>query len=412
MPSFPLFLALKYLKPKRSLTSLIPLITTLGVMLGVAILMIVLAVMTGFGDVWREKILSFKPHIVIYHDSGRIDDLEGACAAIESVEGVRSACPAIATPVMLRHSEDMDPVLATVIGIDGSRASAISEQIANGTNIFGGVYDVSGNNIMVGVDLARRLGAPVGATVLCYSPLNLNFSDELYFPEEMNVAGVYRMGMRDFDDFLAISSLEIARDIVGMERGARTIQVQTENPEMAWREAAAIRAALGPTYHVNTWHDEDRTLFRALQTEKTMMFILLAFIAVVAAFCVTNTLIVITIQKTKEIGLLKALGFSSRQIKAAFVLNGLIQCVAGIALGLALGYAVLANLRGMVALLARFGLEVFPKDIYGLAEIPWRVVPGDVMAVVGTVFVFCAAASYIPAWHAANLDPVKAINQE
>lgn len=143
-----------------------------------------------------------------------------------------------------------------------------------------------------------------------------------------------------------------------------------------------------------------------------MMFILLAFIAIVAAFCVTNTLIVITIQKTREIGLLKALGFSGGQIKAAFVLHGLILCVTGIVMGLLAGYLVLRNLQGMVALLARFGMDVFPKEIYGLAKIPWRIVPVDVISVVSTVFVFCTAASYIPAHYAAHLDPVKAINQE
>ena len=228
----------------------------------------------------------------------------------------------------------------------------------------------------------------------------------------MNLAGVFNMGMRDYDDLIIIASLGLVRDIVGAEYGAKMIQVQTTNPEKAGQEAQLIRATLGTDYQVNTWYDEDRVLFEALRTEKTMMFILLAFIAIVAAFCVTNTLIVVTIQKTKEIGLLKALGFSPKQLKATFVLNGQIQCIGGILLGLAVGYLILVNLQNLVALLARLGIEVFPKAIYGLAEIPWRIVPSDILSVVATVFVFCTAASYLPACRAANLDPVKAINQE
>lgn len=177
-------------------------------------------------------------------------------------------------------------------------------------------------------------------------------------------------------------------------------------------QAQAIADRLGPFYRVSTWQDEDRVLFDALRTEKTMMFILLAFIAVVAAFCVTNTLIVITIQKTREIGLLKALGFSAGQIRSAFVLGGLVQCVAGEALGFGLGWLVLHNLQRLVAWLASLGVEVFPKSVYGLAEIPWRIVPTDVVSVLLTVFAFCFAASFLPAWLAARLDPVKAINQE
>ncbi len=409
MLPFPLFLALKYLQPKRSFASIIPVITILGVSLGVAILMIVLAVMTGFGDAWKEKILSFKPHLTVYHYSGVIEDADAISDRIAGVTGVETVAPTILTPVMIRYREDRDPVTATVIGIDPSRGSILS-RISD--NMLEGRYAIEGNQVVIGIDLATRLGIPLGAEFLCYSPLNLKSVDELYFPEVLELAGIYNMGMRDYDDFIVITSLGLARDIVGADAGAKVIQVQIDDPGKAWQHAEAIRTVLGRDYRVSTWHDEDRMLFEALRTEKTMMFILLAFIAIVAAFCVTNTLIVITIQKTGEIGLLKALGFSGIQIKLAFVLNGLIQCVVGELLGVVIGYTVLINLQNIVAGLANLGIEVFPKAIYGLAEIPWRLMPGDIIAVIGTVFVFCALASYLPAWRAANMDPVKALNQE
>ncbi len=406
---FPLFLALVYLRPRRTFASAIPVITVLGVMLGVAILMIVLAVMTGFGDVWREKILLFKPHLTVYSRLGDIRNPDAVCAAAEELPGVRGACPAIAFPAMLRMEEGGDPVTVTVLGLDPERPSVLESAASH---LMAGVFDASEDRAMLGKELAWRLGARPGSRFLCYSPLNLRSAEELYFPEELEVAGVYNMGMMQFDDGLVVCSLGMARDLLGMDGGARSVQVQTEDPEQVWRQADALRERLGPMYAVETWLETDKVLFNALRTEKTMMFILLAFIAVVAAFCVTNTLIVITIQKTKEIGLMKALGFSTGRIRGAFVLSGLLQCVAGEALGFGLGALVLHNLQRMVDLLARFGLEVFPKAVYGLPEIPWRIVPTDVAAVLGTVFVFCFAASFLPAWLAARLDPVKAIGQE
>ena len=405
---FPLFLALKYLRPRRDFASVIPIITTIGVSLGVAILMIVLAVMTGFGDAWNEKILGFKPHIAIYsREYGLIDEPDAVCDMALKIPGVKSACPAILSPVMVRGHESFEPVQITIIGIDPDRESILS-QLRD--RIVVGNYDASEDRVVIGSDLARRIGARVGSAILCYSPLNLNGSNELHLPEEMFVAGIYDTGMADYDSGFVICSLGMAREVSGADSGARLIQIQIADPQTAWVEARALQEILGPMYRVRTWQDEDRALFDALRTEKTMMFILLAFIAIVAAFCVTNTLIVITIQKTREIGLLKALGFSGAQIKSAFVLNGLIQCAAGELLGLALGWTVLKNLKNLVAFLAEIGIEVFPKSIYGLAEIPWRVMPSDVASVLATVFVFCVLASYLPAHRAARLDPVKAIN--
>ena len=408
---FPLYLAFAYLRPRRSFASAIPVITVLGVTLGVAILMIVLAVMTGFGDVWREKILSFKPHVVVTARTpdGVVADPEAVCRAAESVPGVVSACPAILFPAMVRSDGGGDPVAVMVVGIDPDRPSILRNAASN---LVAGVFDPSGDRALVGRTLARRLWTGPGGRFLCYSPLNLRSADENYFPEELRVAGVYDMGMAQFDDGMVVCSLGMARDLMGMDGGARMVQVQVSDPNLAWRAADEIERAFAPWVIATTWMQEDQVLFNALRTEKTMMFILLAFIAVVAAFCVTNTLIVITIQKTREIGLMKALGFSAGQIRSAFVLGGLLQCVAGEALGYGLGWLVLHNLRRLVAWLSSMGIEVFPESVYGLPEIPWRIVGTDVAAVLCTVFAFCFAASFLPAWLASRLDPVKAINQE
>jgi lipoprotein-releasing system permease protein len=368
---------------------------------------IVLAVMTGFGDMWREKILSFKPHLVVDHASGYIDEVETACETIEKVDArITAVCPAIQTPVMVRHADQIQTPV--VIGLDPERA----EMFARVRKRTRGRFDISGRNCVMGADLAYSLRIVRQSEVLIYSPMNLISPDELYLPEELNVAGVFDMGMRDYDSVFILTSLDVARDLIGKFEGAQSIQIQVENPEQVQDVAAKLRTALGDNYRIQTWQEVDSVLFGALRTEKTMMFVLLVFIAIVAVFCVTNTLIVITVQKTHEIGLLKALGFSSRQLMGAFLLHGQVQCLAGTSFGVLTGWVVLRNLNGIVRFLTRWNVEVFPKEIYFFAEIPWKIIPGDVALTVASVYVFCAVASLIPAWRAARMDPVEALRQE
>lgn len=414
MNFFPLFLALKYMFPKRSFTMVITMITVLGVTLGVAILMIVLAVMTGFGDIWKEKILSFKPHITISPNQSfaeNISNPDSICKVVATNDEVSACMPTISSLVMVKYRDDVDPIVAQVIGVDPERCEML-KKVKENTTI--GDFNVSEDFAVIGIDMAEKgLGIrAIGERLLCYSSLNLKSTDELYFPEELYVSGVFNMGMQDFDNGIIITSLGMARDITGIEDGCQTIWVQLHNPENALLVKKEIESELGPLYDVKSWQENDKVLFEALRTEKTMMFILLFFIAIVAAFCVTNTLIVITIQKTPEIGLLKALGFSNRQLKQAFIINGQLQCIIGIILGVALGWLVLINLQNIVAALSSIGIEVFPKEIYGLGAIPYRIVVSDVLAIVGAVFVLCSLASFLPAWRAAALDPIKAINQE
>ncbi len=412
MLPFPLFLTFKHLRPKRSISSIIPFITIAGISLGVSILMVVLAVMTGFGDVWREKILSFKPHLTVYSRTGIIPDPDALSERIRSEPDVVSVAQTISSPVMLRSEYSTEPVVAILIGID---KKGTDNYPGIRDSIFAGSFNVEEDNAVAGANMAMRLDPKLGDTFLCYSPLSLKSADQLYFPEELRLSGIFRLGMRDIDDGVIFTSLGMARDVTGLERGCQTIQIQVCQPDnlaSVANLANTLTQKLGSPYYVNTWHDEDKVLFDALATEKTMMMILLAFIAVVAAFCVTNTLIIITVSRTAEIGLLKALGFSPARIMLAFILNGQIQCLSGIFLGLALGWLILCNLPGIVEFLADHGHDLFPESIYGLAEIPYRIIPSDVVTISILVFIFCLLASLIPSWRAASLDPIKAINQE
>ncbi len=404
---FPLFLALKYLKPKRSFISVVTLFSVLGVLLGVAILVIVLAVMTGFDHMWRTKILSFKPHLTISGRFGAIEDIEAIYARLDGVEGITGAAASVETRVLIQFQGRVaSPVL---LGVDADRAADVSQIPAN---MLAGRFDLDGDKIVMGSDLAAQLGILPGDRVLVHSPRGAMAQDEIHFPEELVVSGIFDLGMRDFDGGFVLTDLGVGRDLVGLDYGAFSVYVMTADAFAFDVFAQRVEEALGPAYDVRTWQDADRLLFDALAHEKTMMFILLAFITIVAIFCVTVTLIVIVVQKTSEIGLLKALGVPTWKILLGFLIHGWVQCLVGTMAGLATGLLVLHNLRNIVGLLARFHVSVFPKAIYGLAEIPWEITMNDLVQVSVLVMVACTGSCLIPVLRAAFLQPVEAFRQE
>ena len=411
---FSLFLALKYLRPKRGVASVVTLLSVLGVTIGVAIVIIVRAVFTGFGDTWQSKILAFKPHIVVQPAyRGTLGQVEALCAAVEAVPGVVASSPSIETRVLVEYNRRiLAPIL---LGVDAGRIRKMLP-IA----MWNGAFDLSGDGVVIGVDMARMLGIGVGDELLVYSPMNLIDRDEIYFPERLTVRGVYSTGQAEYDGGYVFVSLPVARDLAGLDAGANSLSLRVGDPH-ALRPGegvvAAVREAVDGVYgpgrcRVSTWQQLDRLIFNAVATEKNMMTLLLIFISVVAIFCVVNTIIVITVQKTNEIGLLKSIGFSTFRLTLAFVLYGWVQCLLGTALGIGLAFLTLHNLQNLVDLLARFGLEVFPKAVYGLDALPWRVIPAEIAQVTALVVVFCALASLLPAWRAAAMNPIDALRKE
>lgn len=406
MLPFSLFLALKYLKPTRSVLSVVTVIAVIGVMLGVSALIIVNSVMNGFGNMWKQKILSFKPHVTVFSERGGIGQEEALCRAIEQIPGVTGVAPVVVTRTLMRYEGRIATPI--VVGVDPARAARISRVPERTFPTF----DVEGEGVVVGCDLADRLAIAPGNKLLIYSPRNVMASDEMYLPVEVTVRGVFDMGMRDYDGEFVFASLDVARSLAGLIRGAHALYVVVRDPLNMDGVAEQIRRAVGPGHPIKTWREEDRVLFDALATEKVMMLILLGLVALVGIFCVTCVLIIVAYQKTNEIGLLKALGFSASRIMATFVLHGWIQCLAGMVAGLGLAFLVLYNLTRIVRGLAAYGLRVFPKNIYGLSEIPWETSAAEVQAILLGVLLVGTLASLIPAWRAASLDPVEALRNE
>ena len=414
--SFPLFLALKYLKPKRSVASVITCVSILGVMLGVAVVIVVRSVMTGFGDIWEEKILDFKPHVSLLPCEGNVISGENEIAGrVRKIPGVTCVTPEIDTRVLLSHrGRVLAPVILGVEGDEFVRAYKVGAPRA-------GTFDLTGDSIVLGATAARTLGVWVGDEVTVYSPKTLAAKNEVFLPVKWKVVGIFSCGQHEYDSGYVVASLSNVRDLMGMEKGVFAIHVKTDCPTdnecfgkivegCVASDSSGSSDSRGMALRAVTWREADREIFNALAVEKNMTALLLSLISLVAVFCVMNTLLVLTVQKTPEIGLLKAIGFQRMEIMKVFMVHGMIQCGIGIVLGLLASWAILANLQNIVEGLARMGVEVFPASVYGLSAIPHRLIVSDIFWVVGLVFVFGFLASFVPALCASLKDPVKALN--
>ncbi len=405
---FPLFLALRYLRPKRSVASVITFVSVLGVMLGVTAVIVVRSVMTGFGDIWERKILDFKPHISLVQRVGNvISDEDKLSEQLRAVPGVTCVTPEIDTRVLLSFKgRVLAPVILGVEGDEFTKAYKTGAPLA-------GTFDLDGDSIVLGRHVARQLGVWVGDEVTVYSPKTLVSKDEVFLPVKWRVAGIFSCGQYEYDSGYVVASLYNVRELMGMEKGVFAVHVKTDCPTdpVRFRKLLADVTDIAPGLRTITWQEADSELFNALAVEKNMTAILLLLISLVALFCVMNTLLVLTVQKTPEIGLLKALGFGKRQIIGVFTIHGMIQCSSGIVLGLLASWAILSNLQNLVLWLGKMGVQVFPEAIYGLAEIPHRIIPSDIVWTVVIVYVFGLLASLVPAILAAVKDPVKALNE-
>lgn len=408
MAPFSLFLALKYLKPQRSFVSVVTLISIMGVVLGVAVMIVVLSIMTGFDDMWFKKIIGFNSHLTVMSRSSVIENQDEIVRAIGEVKGVTHATPHVQTIVLMRNGERMSAPMILGLPTD---ASEFSNEIPK--HLVEGAFDISDDKIVLGSDLAASLDVGVGDTVLVYSPKSVVHKDEVYLPEELVVSGIFELGMWEFDSRFGLSSIELARDLYGIESGALGIRVMTDDPLRAPEYKKSIVEHLGSHFYAYTWMDMNRSLFDALRVEKGVMFLILLPITVVAIFSIVSIVIVVAVQKTSEIGLLKAIGFSRGQIMGVFIWYGLIQCIIGTVTGILSGLLFLHYRTEIVHWLSQtLGVDLFPKSIYQLAEIPSRTAPGDVAIICVAVVALCTLASMIPAARSAKLNPVEALRNE
>ena len=423
---FSLFLALRYLKPKRTFLSIITLVSILGVTLGVMVLILVISVMTGFERELTRKVVGFDAHLMV-SNSGVMDDWPEVMKQVSANKEVTAVAPFVQGPVLVEfQNRRMAPKIR---GIDPD----LEGKVTNIRDfIVAGSFDLDGDKAVLGSELARTLGAAVGDKINVYSPGNLNqILDELnriekegdkasatalkqmILPTELEVTGIFESGRYLYDSEFVLVPLHIGQEIYNLGGGAHGLAVKTSDPFMAQTVKDELNETLTPPVIALTWIDLNKQLFDAIRMERNVMFFLLLFIILVAAFGIMNTLITVTVQKTREIGIMKALGARTIQIIGVFLAQGVVVGVFGTLTGLLTGIT-LVQYRNQVSdwLASTLGIEVFPRSIYQFSEIPAEVIPKDVAIICISAFVICSLAALIPAWFAARLDPVKALRYE
>ena len=419
------FLAWKYFKPKRSAVSVITLISIVGVALGVAVLVVVLAVMTGFSDKMKEKLIDTTSHAQITPEYGSyIAAPEKVTEAVSKLQG--SAMPTIMGPILLQHGSNFIPKQMIAFDPEDKAASRfnIKESIQEGAFSLGEI-GVGERGIIISYVIARELGVNVGETILVHSPVKLSKMVKVnnegkyeavqgaYLATEFKVTAIYSFDKYDFDKNVLFIGLDDAADLYELPWGAATnILVWTQDPYNMDDFKLQLSSQL-PTMNVATWQDMNSRLLGVLAVEKNMQLFLLVFIVLVAAFSITNTLITTVIQKTREIGLLKAVGASSGTVMRIFLFQGFFVGSIGTFFGLILGWLFI-KFRMNVLHFLRFvtGQEIFPKEVYVFNELPAHIVPMDLVTISAIAIILCTLGGLVPAIRAASLDPAGALRSE
>jgi lipoprotein-releasing system permease protein len=408
--SFEFFVGLRYLRARRkqAFISVITFISVAGVMLGVMAMMVVLAVMTGFGTDIKSKILGANAHIRVMKHIDKLDQHEEVMTRIEAVEGVRATAPFIYSQVMLRRGSRVSG--AILRGIDPLRAGRVVdlERCVKETDLrLLGDGEVP-PGIILGKELSRLLAAYPGEEVHVVSPFGGSLTPigaRIPYMKKLKVVGLFDSGMYDYDTSFAYVSIETAQQLLRLGQSVHGIEVKVDDIYSVDKISRSVLERLGSAYWTQDWMQMNKNFFSALKLEKTVMFIILVLIILVAAFNIISTLIMMVMEKTKDIAILKSMGASSKTIMRIFMLDGLVIGFVGTILGI-MGGSVLCFL------LKRYEFVKLPSDIYYISTLPVRVQVVDVVLIALSAIAISFLATLYPSYQASRLDPAAAIRYE
>lgn len=407
--SFEYFIGGRYLRAKHKETfiSLITILSVAGVTVGVMALIVVIAVMAGFESDLKQRILGVESHIVLMRHDGSFSGYKKISKQINEFQGVEAATPFIYSQIMLRSSTGVSG--AVLRGIDPESAGSVIKILKN--SVLQNLKQIQrqGNSktfvpgIILGKELAKNLGVLKGDAVYLISSRGM-ISPIGYLPamKRFEVVGLFESGMYEYDGSLAYIDLEDAQKILNMKGSVTGIEVRVDDIYNARNIAKKIVSELGFPYWARDWMRMNHNLFSALKLEKTVMFIILALIVLVAAFNIASTLIMMVMGKTKDIAILKAMGAMDSSIRKIFIYKGMIIGAVGTLLGVCLGFII-------CKLLEKYKFIQLPGDVYYISTLPVRLEALDVFMIASAAMVICFLATLYPASQASKLNPIEAI---
>lgn len=393
-------MALRYLtrRQRERFVSIISVISVLGVIVGVAALIIVISIMTGFDIEIKEKIIGTYSHMILLKEGG-IEAEEEIMDALNKNEHVIASAPFLGEPAFIRYKGGVTGILLR--GLDAEREPFVSNVKMY---VDGGALDLGENNAILGRELLKTLGLKKGDKITVFSPYNKK--------KEFTVFDTFASGRYDYDANLIFTSIKNAKELFNRQ-AASGIGMKVDNEFNVNKIKGELQRTFRYPFVIKSWMDLDKNLMRALAIEKKIMFIMLGLIILVACFNIASSLIMQVIEKTKSIGVLRAIGARAADVKMIFVLLGFSIGLIGVFFGAVLGLTIAGNINTIADYAERLiGFELFPSDIYYLSGIPVKIVGADVAAIVIFSLTLAVIASLYPAWKASRLHPVEAIRWE
>ncbi|MCX6561437.1 MAG: ABC transporter permease [Candidatus Aminicenantes bacterium] len=400
------FVARRYLtaRRKQAFVSVITFISALGITIGVAALIIAVALITGFQEDVQAKILSATSHLMVSDVSGgSLADHAAMAETIRGLDGVVSVSPVALNMVLLVGPLKTQPAMMKGMDLRLERTqSPWLAKLESGTLPEEGGRD----GILLGHDLAYAMGAGIGDVIrVLSSSSRMGPIGAVPKIKSFKVSGIFATGLYEFDSGTAIIPLAVAQKWFDMVGGVSYLQVMIRDVFAAPAFKETLKAKLPPLVYVTTWAELNKSLFSALKLEKTIIFLTIALIVIVAALNIIATLILMVMEKTRDIGILMSLGATPRHIQRVFFLQGSMIGVSGTILGtvLGLGWCLLANALKLIRV---------PVDIYQISYVPFHIKPWDLALILGVALAVSLLSTLFPSRRAAKVDPVVALKYE
>ncbi len=414
MRPYELLIGLRYTRAKRRnhFISFISLISMIGIALGIVVLIVVLSVMNGFQKEIRTQILGVASHIEISEFDGTLKHWPTVVAAARRHPQVLAAAPYVMAQGMLSFDQGVQGTL-----IRGVLPEQENQVVELGKKMkVGRLEDLRPGEfgIVLGIDLARSLGAGVGSKITVIAPQGqVTPAGILPRLKQFTVVGVFEAGMSVYDSGLALMHMDDAAKLYRMEDKISGVRLKIKDLDIAPRISRELAASLPGDYFVRDWTQQNKNFFRAVQMEKTVMFVIMFFIVAVAAFNIVSTLVMVVTDKQADIAILRTLGASPGSIMKIFIVQGTVIGVIGTLIGVGGGVLLAANIDVVVPFIERvFGMQFLAKDVYYISEVPSDVRTMDVVTIGIISFVLSLLATLYPSWRASKINPAEALRYE